>query len=139
MNKRSQDSTLILLVAVSLPACAPQNPAIADYDCEIVSIPACTGNPQSITINTNPNNKVVAPPNYCAGPNETITFKVTPTNSAKRSVAVVPKSPGDIWMIGTNDPNANEFSIETPASEGEYGYTVIFADGTCIDPRITVE
>ena len=137
MNKKSLTAATAIGIAGLLQACAPQQIATMDYECEIVQIPACTGNPPSININVNSKN--IAPPNYCAGPGETITFKVTPNNAPIRSVAVVPKDPADIWMIGTNDPDANEFTVVTPSSSDEYGYTVIFANGDCIDPRITVE
>lgn len=137
MKNQPLHTAIFLLSAGCLPACAPQNPAIADYDCEIVEIPVCTGSPPAITINVQA--KTIAPRNYCAPPNSVVKFQVRPINSPLRSAAVVPKHPGDTWMIGTNDPNANEFTVETPATLAEYGYTVIFADGTCIDPRITVE
>ena len=137
MNYRMLRSSVVLLGAGLIQACAPQNSAIANYDCEIVSIPVCTGSPPSITINVQA--KTIAPRNYCAPPNSVVRFDVRPINSPLRSTAVVPKNPGDTWMIGTNDPDANEFTVETPATLDEYGYTVIFADGTCIDPRITVE
>lgn len=137
MNKKSLTAATAIGIAGLLQACAPQQIATMDYECEIVQIPACTGNPQSINVNINSKN--IAPPNYCAGPDETITFKVTPATTPIRTVAVIPKDPGNIWMIGTNDPDATEFTIKTPPAPGEYGYTVIFADGDCIDPRITVE
>lgn len=137
MNDNLLTVTLVLFAFAVMQGCAPVGPATMNYDCDIVTIPACTGSPSSINVNTAAED--IGPKNYCAGPNETVVFKVTPMGGTKRSVAVVPKDPENIWMIGTNDPDANEFSIQTPAGTGYYGYTVLFESGHCIDPRITVE
>jgi hypothetical protein len=56
-------------------------------------------------------------------------------------VATIPKDGETIWLIGKNDPDSGGFELKIPedAADGDYDYMILFADGSCIDPRITLE
>jgi len=118
-------------VFIAIPLCLVvlhgTSQVTAQDNCEPMGeLPACTGGGR-ITINNNSHN--VSPPNLCAAPGEIIEVNVTPTGS---SASIEGKS-GD-W------PNESgpSFTIRAPG-EDSYDYNVIFEDGTCLDPRITVK
>jgi hypothetical protein len=95
-------------------------------DCESMSMPTCQdGN----RINISNNGKIVAPPNLCVDPGETITVSVSPDGTSAR---VEGKNGG--WP---ND-SGSEFTLIAPES-GTYDYNVYFSDGSCLDPRIKVK
>jgi hypothetical protein len=125
----------MLPISLILVGCAQQG-SVAN-GCDVVVIEPCTGNPPAVTLNTN--GQTVAPPHFCVKAGATVTFNVTPENGGVRTVATIPKNPTDFWLIGTNDPNQNGFELTAPDSTGDYDYFVVFKDGHCIDPRISVE
>jgi hypothetical protein len=97
-----------------------------DPECEVVSVPPTCQGASRININTNSRN--ISPRNICVSPGQTFDVNVRPTGS----VTIRGKDGG--WP----DASGASFSLTAPAS-GEYDYNVYFEDGTCIDPRITVD
>ena len=128
-------SVITVIISLFLMACGQQN--MMTQQCDIVDIKPCTGNPPAINLNVN--GQTVAPPHFCVGPGDTVTFKVTPQNGGTKTVATIPKDPTQFWLIGTNSPDQNEFELTAPTTKGDYNYYVVFKDGHCIDPRISVE
>ncbi len=102
----------------------------AQTNCVIPSIPAnCQAAPQ-ITVNRNSMN--VSPPNICASPGQTIPVQVRPMGE---TAEVVSKG-GAGWLSG----NGGEFEIYVPDdASGDFDYAIYFPDGSCIDPRISVD
>lgn len=97
-----------------------------DPECESMTIPVCQDGRQ-ITINNN--GKMVAPPNLCVDPGETITVNVSPEGT---SASIEGKEGG--WPSGSG----TSFELVAPES-GTYDYNVYFSDGSCLDPRISVK
>ena len=122
-------------ISLILVACAQQMGSGTQV-CDVVEIKPCTGNPPVVTINTIP--KKVAPAKVCVSPNGTVKFRVKPTGGAVGTVATIPKVATNFWLIGTNDPDPDGFTLTAPGKIDEYLYTVVFADGHCIDPMIKV-
>jgi hypothetical protein len=135
--RKQMNKTFVFTVPISLilVACGGLTDSDANV-CEGVVMERCTGLPPVVTINTY--GKAVGPPQVCVVPGGTVTFKVTPVNGGVRTVATIPKIPTHFWLIGMNDPDPNGFELTAPDTEGEYNYTVVFADGHCIDPMIKV-
>ena len=99
----------------------------AQDNCEPMDVPpVCQGGGQ-ININNNSNN--ISPRNICAEPGQTIEVIVTPAGT---SASIFGKSGG--WPSASGE----SFSITAPG-EGVYNYNVVFDDGTCYDPRISVK
>jgi len=128
-------------IGLLLVACGPHQPI--PKDCVVVTIERdkCPSPPGGIMINRN--GHAVTPINYCLPQGEVIIqFTVKPPNGPLGSVTTKPKiedDPAHDWLNGTNDPDANSFALDaTGAPPGEYDYYVYFADGYCIDPRITI-
>ena len=144
MNKKTLFVLPLSLLAI---ACAPRDMEITDNidipNCdEIVIVGPCTGprdNP-TVTINVSAKSIVAAPPNVCAAEGEDIVFTIVPPNTETKTVAVIPKNPLHIWLIGTNFPDGGEIIIPVPDTlpEDDYNYTIITSDGKCLDPRIHV-
>ena len=106
-------------------------------DCVVMDPPGMCANAPAITINTITH--IVAPPNYCASPGENIQVRVVPAGGAVGTVETIAKVPANTWLNGTNDPDPNGFELIVPAdASGEYYYKVVFSDGYCIDPRISI-
>jgi plastocyanin len=97
-----------------------------DDECESMTIPVCQDGTR-ITINNN--GKMVAPPNLCVDPGETITVSVSPDGT---SASIEGKNGG--WPSGSG----SSFTLVAPES-GTYDYNVYFSDGSCLDPRIEVK
>ena len=97
-----------------------------DPECESMDIPVCQ-DARQITINNN--GKMVAPPNICVDPGETITVNVSPDGT---SASIEGKDGG--WPSGSG----SSFTLVAPES-GTYDYNVYFSDGSCLDPRISVK
>ena len=132
---------LIITMATSLVliACAGQK-EFTPEGCEIIEIPACVN---QAFININAQGHVVAPPHICPDPVQDIEVRVTPPNGDVGSVVTSPKNlddPAHDWLNGTNDPDPSRFTLSPPKGtpSGSYDYKVTFADGYCIDPRITL-
>jgi len=125
---------LTVPIGLLLVACGPHQPI--PQDCVAVDPPGMCSNAQAITINYN--SHVVAPPNYCADPNEDIEVRVVPRNGGVGTVTTEPKPGHPGWLAGTNDPDRNGFVLHATDEEGEHDYNVIFSDGCIIDPKITI-
>jgi plastocyanin len=80
-------------------------------------------------ININNNSKNISPPNLCAAPGDMIEVIVTPAGT---TASIDGKSGG--WPSGSG----SSFTITAP-EQGTYDYDVTFEDGSCIDPRISVD
>ena len=120
-----------------LVACGQQEPV--PEDCVVVDIPDMCANAPAITINTT--SDIVAPPNYCASAGDNIEVRVVPAGGAVGTVVTSPKIdiPENAWLNGTNNPDPNGFVLIAPTdATGEYNYKVVFSDGYCIDPRISI-
>ena len=106
-------------------------------DCVVMDPPGMCQSASGITINRQ--SHIVAPPNYCASAGEDIQVRVVPANGPVGTVVTSPKIPENTWLNGTNDPDPNGFELIVPAdASGEYDYKVVFSDGYCIDPRISI-
>lgn len=139
MNKKSMLLAAACLVAAS---CVQQGPP-RDQSCAVIDIPVdCdNGNPSAPQITINRQALMVAPPNVCAFKGATATFSLVPVAKNEPANAVIfPKYGVPPWLVGTNYPDKNEIKIPIPpsAAPGPYDYSVVFSDGTCIDPRIVV-
>ena len=97
---------------------------------------------ETAKININTNSQKVSPRHICPESGEDIEVKVTPANGDVGSVVTSPKSSDSEhdWLNGTNDPDVNGFTLSPPegSPKGDYDYKVTFADGYCIDPRISL-
>jgi len=134
----------VLSLSVVAAGCA-RDGILAIPQCEKYSqtITACNNpkNDPQVTINTN--SLIFAPPNVCAAPGSTIVFTVVPPPQNKvGSVAIIPKNPADLWLIGTNSPDKGKIEITVPEwvalnTDHDYGFVTI--DGGCVDPRVHVE
>ena len=136
MNKKLVFTMVTSLVLI---ACGEQK-KFTPEGCEIIDIPACV-NQASITISTK--GHIVAPPHICPSPVQDIEVNVTPPNGKVGSVVTSPKKledPEHDWLNGTNDLNADGFTLSPPkgSPKGDYDYKVTFSDGYCIDPRISL-
>lgn len=113
-------SPLALVLFYGAPHVTAQQP-----ECKSMSVPACQDGTR-ITINNN--SKMVAPPNLCVSPGETITVSVSPDGT---SASMEGKNGG--WPSGSG----STFTLVAPES-GSYDYNVFFSDGSCLDPRIEI-
>lgn len=79
----------------------------------------------------------------CAARASTIKFMVVPIGKNDiGTVAIKPIDPNDTWLIGANSPDQKWIKILVPdwvADKSDHGYTILFSDGRCIDPRVHVE
>ena len=98
----------------------------AQPSCAPIDTPPVCQNTNQININNSGNS--MGPPHICVDPGETITVNVSPSGT---TASVMGKDGG--WPNGSGAG----FTITAPAS-GSYDYNVIFSDGSCVDPRITV-
>jgi hypothetical protein len=117
-------------VLIAIPLCLigihQTSQVTAQDDCVEMSVPpACTGR-GSITINTNSKN--ISPPHLCASPGESISVNIVPSGS----VEIEGKDSG--WPNGSG----SSFTITAPGV-GSYDYNVHFEDGSCVDPKISVD
>lgn len=118
-------------VLVVLPLCLVgfhgASQVTAQEGCEEMSVPpTCQAGRQ---ININNNSKKISPRNLCAAPGDTIEVNVTPAGT---TASIDGKSGG--WPSGSG----SSFTITAP-DQGTYDYDVTFEDGSCIDPRISVD
>ena len=121
MNKK-----ILIAIPVCLLGIHGTSPVTAQADCVEVSVPPTCQGGGRITINTTTKN--VAPPNLCASPGESIDVNVQPDGF----VSIIGKSGG--WPNGSG----SSFTLTAPAA-GTYDYNVFFEDGSCVDPRISVD
>lgn len=121
MNKK-----ILIAIPVCLIGFHGTSQVTAQGDCVEVPVPpACQGGGR-ITINTTSNN--ISPPNLCASPGESIDVNVVPGGS----VTITGKDGG--WPNGSG----SSFTLVAPDA-GAYDYNVYFEDGSCVDPRISVD
>ncbi len=117
-------------VLIAIPLCLigihQTSQLTAQDECVEVPVPPVCQGGSRITINTNTNN--IAPPNLCASPGDSISVNVVP----RGSVTIDGKDGG--WPNGLG----SSFTITAPAT-GTYNYNVYFEDGSCVDPRISVD
>ena len=125
----------VFTVPISLILVACAKPALEN--CEVVVIPTnCNAKPPAVTLNLKAH--TAKPPNYCATRGKPVVFRVVPPGGETGTVRTIPKDDGDVWLNGSNDPDADGFTLTAPDKNGEYGYYVTFKDGHCIDPMIKV-
>jgi hypothetical protein len=129
----------VVPLGLILVACEAQQDFVPK-ECVVVDPPGMCANAPAIMIHTNTH--IVAPPNYCASPGENIQVNVKPVGGEVGTVVTSPKTdiPENAWLNGGNESDPNGFElIAPPDAEGKYDYKVVFSDGYCIDPRISVQ
>ena len=101
----------------------------AQDPCVVQEVPPVCQQASRLTINVNAMR--VAPPNICVRPGSTIEVNVVPNSFA----TIQPK--GDRgWPRGSG----SSFTLNVPDdASGVYDYNVYFENGSCIDPRISVD
>jgi|GEM_PF-3737214 len=79
----------------------------------------------------------------CAARKSTIEFRVVPLGKNDiGTVAIKPIDPKDTWLTGANSPDQRWIKILVPDwvdNVSDHGYTILFSDGRCVDPRVHVE
>lgn len=140
MNKRIW---MVLILATILGACSLPRQLSAPDNCQAG---------QNITINHGPRGIVVAPPDLCAEPGDTITVNIVPNNLPLNSVSTTakPDNPGeDTWMNRSNSESTGRFTMQVPAEiqacPGDmvddtciYEYTIEIEGFVILDPMITI-
>lgn len=123
-----KNKSLLLAPALVL-AMYGVNQLKAQDACVTVDVPpACQGGGR-LTINVN--SMQVSPPNLCANAGSQIEVNVVPESFA----SIQPKGGGD-WPRGSG----SSFTLDVPANaSGAYDYAVYLENGSCIDPRISVD
>jgi hypothetical protein len=122
MNKK-----ILIAIPFCLVAIHGTSQVTAQGGCEEQAVPSVCQRASGITVNTNSHN--ISPPNICVSPGETIDVNVVPEGS----VQIDGKGGG--WPSGSG----SSFALTAPEAAGDYDYNVTFEDGTCIDPRVTVD
>ena len=128
---------------VYLTACAPAPLQIAFVPpgcTPLPPVPVCVGNSSDPKVTINMTAHTVAPPNVCAKRGTDIQFKVVfgAVPVATDTVGTLPKNLSNTWLAAKNSVVAETFTITAPTTDGKYDYSVLFADGQCRDPRISV-
>ena len=125
MNKN-----ILLMAPVVLFGLNDSLDVVAQPACEVPDIPPVCQAAPGLTLTQNSVN--VSPPNICASAGQSIPVQVQPRGATAR---VVSKS-GAPWLSG----EGGNFTIDIPpGTTGEFDYAVYFSDGSCIDPRISVD
>jgi hypothetical protein len=138
-NKMNKKLAFAMPLSLALIACTAQE-IPTPKTCVAPKIPWRCVETNKININTNSHN--VSPRHICPKTGENIEVKVTPANGDVGSVVTSPKidDPEHDWLNGTNDPDANGFTLSPPegSPKGNYDFKVTFSDDYCIDPRISL-
>ena len=139
MNK----SVLSLLPIACLAAGCEDLHSVQVKTCDVQPITEpWTGSFSNPKVTINTQGKLNAsPPNVCAQQGRTIEFNIVPPATATGSVAIVPKTKTDTWLIGTNSPDPGIIEIAVPTnleSDTPHDYTIMLSNGDCLDPRIHV-
>ena len=101
----------------------------AQDPCVVQEVPPVCQGGRRLTINVN--SMRVSPPNLCARPGSSIDVNVVPNSF----VSIQPKGDRD-WPR----QSGSSFTLNVPEdASGAYDYNVYFEDGSCIDPRISVD
>ena len=129
MNKNKKLFLIAPLVLIGFNELATVD---AQVPCTVVEVPPdCLSAPR---ISINVDSKNISPRNICGSPGQSIPVSFRPENT-ENTVRIEPKTDND-WLRG----EGSRFSIDIPASaNGEFEYNVYFEDGSCIDPRISVD
>lgn len=139
MNKRIW---MVALLAMALGACSVSRQLAAPEKCQ-------PGN--NITIHHGGRGILVAPPDLCVGPGDTITVNIVPP-AKKNTVGTKPKpgNPGlDHWMNGSNSQFPGRFSLKVPEDAPacpidmvddscRFRYAIVITDFVIMDPMITI-
>lgn len=133
MNKRIW---MVVILATALGACSAQSQLAAPDRCQAG---------KKITINHGPRGIIVAPPNLCVKPGDTITVNTTPKNEPLKTEPTKAQSnnPGHNWLNGSNSGHSSEFTLEVPQNvpgcptECTYKYTIV-TNEIIFDPMITI-
>jgi len=121
----------LTLIVISWDA-NPQDPP-----CVVMTPTENCSNPPGITIHLKSHK--VTPANFCAEAGKTIRVNVVPRNDPVETVQTIAKDPANTWLNGTSASDPKGFELYVPAdASGGYDYKVVFSDGYCIDPRISV-
>lgn len=131
----------VLALNLILAGCAATS--VDSQTCTAQRAKACTGDPQTPTINLNTKSRKLKATPYCAKaqPGTVLVFRLTPPgNKAKNVVEITPKNSAHTWLAGKNDDYQDLILIEVPADlpPDDYDYA-IKTDTDCVDPRIHVE
>ena len=126
---------ITLPIALLLASCVV--PPVVPQQCVKLDPVACA---PAAKITVTLANHGINPRNYCATAGQPIPVDVAPPNGQPGTVRFIPKNAANGWLQGVNSPNASGFVITPPngTPPGEYEYYVVFSDGYCIDPRITI-
>ncbi|MEX0707580.1 MAG: hypothetical protein WD078_06410 [Woeseia sp.] len=137
MNKRIW---MVVMLAMALGACSVERYLAAPERCQAG---------RTITINHGPPGIIVAPPDLCVNPGDTITVNISPPAKVN-TVSTTAKSGkvADNWMNRSNDqPESFELKVPedaTACSEDrindtcKFGYTIEITDFIIFDPMITI-
>jgi len=139
MNKRIW---MVVILATSLGACSAQSYLAAPDRCQAGRI---------ITINHGPRGIIVAPPNLCVEPGQTVTVNIVPNELPLNTVSTRAKSgkTGDNWLNQSNNESTGRFMLDVPENvracpkdtidnSCKYKYTIEIADFAILDPMITI-
>ncbi len=122
MNKK-----ILIAIPLCLIGFQGTSQETAQDGCRQIAVPPVCQDGRRININNA--GHTMGPPNICVSTGEIITVDVTPNGT---TASIIGKSGG--WPQGSG----STFMITAP-EPGAYEYKVIFEDGSCIDPRITVK
>ncbi len=133
MNKRIW---MVVILATALGACSAQSYLAAPDRCQAGT---------RITIKHGPGGIIVAPPNLCVNPGDTITVNTAPPDQSLKTEPTKANSnnPGHNWLNGSNSDRTGEFTLKVPdevpgcVTECEYKYTIVTTE-IIFDPMITI-
>jgi len=140
--KKSIPFTALLFSYLAGCGSSPTGVTFIPPGCEPLPPTGCVGNPNNPKVNINMVSHSVAPPNVCAKANLPIEFNVNfgAVTEEINTVGTLPKDLANTWLAQKNDTDPKQFYVTAPNTPGEsYDYSVLFADGECRDPRISVE
>ena len=140
MNKRIW---MMVILATALGACSISRQLAAPESCQPGT---------NITINHGLRGVVVAPPDLCAEPGDTVTVNIIPNNLPLNAVSTTakPDNPGpDDWINGSNSESTGRFTLDVPDEiptcpedmvddTCKYKYTIEIEGFVILDPMITI-
>ena len=97
----------------------------------------------------------VTPDFLCARPGELVRLEIAGDDTEKLRVGVLPARYRQAWLVGSNGVDRGEIRMYVPSCAehdpdsverkqcltdvlGEYKYSVVTSEGSCIDPRVHV-
>lgn len=143
MNKRIW---MVVILATALSACSLPRQLAAPEKCQ----PG-----KKITINHGARGIIVAPPNLCMEPGQSVAVNIVPNNLPLNAVSTraKPDNPDnprqDNWMNGSNSESTGRFTLVIPANVPacpkdavddtcEYEYSIEIEGFVILDPMITI-